>query len=178
MAQSDQSSSELRAALFRNAGDASSNAVLLEQYKIYLQLLDKISDRRQSANSFFLSINTGLCALMGYMFSKEVPAELRPLLWVIPFPGILISYFWFRLVRSYRYVNAAKFRVVEAIEERLPIAPYAAEWIALRNESKAHRYIPLTNLEVWIPRCFICLYIAILLLLVPWHALAGILQQH
>ena len=178
MANSDQSSSDLRAALFRIGSDEPPNPILLEQYKLYLQLLDKISDRRQSANSFFLSINTGLCALMGYMFSREVPAELRPLLWVIPLPGILISYFWFRLLRSYRYLNAAKFRVVEAIEERLPIAPYAAERIALRSESKGHRYIRLTNMEIWIPRCFVFLYVAILLLLIPWREAGWVLQHH
>ena len=115
---------------------------------------------------------------MGYMFPKEAPAELQPLLWVIPFPGILISYFWFRLVRSYRYLHAAKFRVIEAIEERLPFAPYTTEWIALRNESEAHRYIPLTNLEVWIPRCFIGLYVAVLLLLIPWREIVWVFQHH
>lgn len=131
MAKSDQSNSDLQATLFPSGIDAPPG-VVLEQYKLYLQLLDKIGDRRQSANSFFLSINTGLCALMGYMFSKEAPAELHVLLWVTPLPGIR-----FRLVRSYRYLNAAKFHVVMAIEERLPLAPYAAEWVALQNESDA-----------------------------------------
>ena len=31
---------------------------LLEQYKLYVQMADKISERRQSANSFFLTVNT------------------------------------------------------------------------------------------------------------------------
>lgn len=177
MAKSDQSNSDLQATLFPSGIDAPPG-VVLEQYKLYLQLLDKIGDRRQSANSFFLSINTGLCALMGYMFSKEAPAELHVLLWVMPLPGILVSYFWFRLVRSYRYLNAAKFRVVMAIEERLPLAPYAAEWVALQNESGAHRYIPLTNLEVWIPRCFISLYVAVLFLQIPWREAVWVLQHH
>ena len=178
MTDDEQINADLRATLFRRAGEPPPNVFLLEQYKVYLQLLDKIGDRRQSANSFFLSINTALCALMGYMFAREVPGHLRLLLWVIPFPGILISYFWFRLVRSYRYLNAAKFRVVEAMEERLPFAPFAAEWIALRKQADAHQYVPLTNLEVWIPRCFLILYSAILLLLIPWRELFWFLRPH
>jgi hypothetical protein len=178
MSKTDQLNSDIRATLCPAPGAAPPSYMLLEQYRIYLQLLDKIADRRQSANSFFLSINTGLCALLGYMFAREVPPQLRLLLWVIPFPGILVSYFWFRLVRSYRYLNAAKFRVVEAIEERLPLAPFTAEWIALRDEADAHRYIPLTTLEVWIPRCFMCLYSAILLLLVPWREAIAALSPH
>ena len=172
------SQNELEATLFHGTTEAASSGIILEQYRLYLQLLDKVSDRRQSANSFFLSINSGLCALMGYMLSKELPPELRPLLWVIPFPGILISYFWSRLVRSYRNLNYAKFRVVEAMEERLPIAPYTAEAIALRKESKGHRYTPLTQLEVWIPRCFIGLYLTVLLLLFPWQEAAHFLHRH
>ena len=30
---------------------------LLEQYKLYVEMADRISGRRQTANSFFLSIN-------------------------------------------------------------------------------------------------------------------------
>jgi hypothetical protein len=171
MTDDEQTNADLRATIFRRVGETPPSILFLEQYRLYLQLVDKIGDRRQSANSFFLSINTGLCALMGYMFAREVPGHLRLLLWVIPFPGILISYFWFRLVRSYRYLNAAKFRVVEAIEEQLPLAPFTAEWIALRKEANARQYVPLTNLEVWIPRCFMILYSSIFLLLIPWREL-------
>ena len=178
MTDNEQTDADLRATLCRRAGEASPDIFLLEQYKIYLLLLDKIGDRRQSANSFFLSINTGLCALMGYMFARELPGQLRLLLWVIPFPGIIVSYFWFRLVKSYRYLNAAKFRVVEAMEERLPFAPFAAEWVALRKQADARQYVPLTNLEVWIPRCFLTLYSAILLLLIPWRELFSFLRPN
>jgi hypothetical protein len=169
MSDDDPTSADLRATLCRRAEEPPPGAALLEQYKAYLLSLDKVGDRRQSANSFFLSINTGLCALMGYMFAKDVPGHLRLLLWIIPFTGFLVSYFWFRLVRSYRFLNAAKFRVVEAMEERLPFAPFAAEWIALQKESGARKYVPLTNLEVWIPRFFMLLYSSIVLLLVPWR---------
>jgi hypothetical protein len=115
---------------------------------------------------------------MGYMFAREVPPQLRLLLWVIPFPGILVSFFRLRLVRSYRHLSAAKFRVVKAIEEQRPLAPFTAEWIALRKESSARQYVPLTNVEVWIPRSFMLLYIAILLLLIPWHELFWFLRPH
>src|SRR5713101_3008355 len=129
----DKQADKIRRALFRSSHSAEQNvgSVYAEQYKLYLELLDKISERRQTANSFFLSINTGLCALIGYVFSKEALAELRPLLWCVPVAGVLLSYFWLRLVRSYRDLNSAKFAVVHLIEERLPLAPYKAEWIAL-----------------------------------------------
>ncbi len=138
---------DLPATLFRRVSETPPSILFLEQYRIYLQLLDRIADRRQSANSFFLKINTGLC-------------------------------FWLRLVRSYRYLKAAKFRVVEAIEEQLPLAPFTAEWNALRKDSDSRQYIPLTNLEVWIPRSFIILYTAIIHLLIPGRDLFWFSQPH
>ena len=55
--------------------------------------------------------------------------------WLLIFPLIIalgqcVAWWW--LVRSYRLLNTAKFRVIGVIEERLPAAPYwRAEWIAL-----------------------------------------------
>jgi hypothetical protein len=141
--------------------------VLLEQYKLYLKLADKISERRQHANEFFLTVNTGLCAFFGYLFSKDVAAELRPLFWCVPVAGILLSYFWYRLVSSYRTLNSAKFSVVHEMETLLPLRPYDAEWDALgRGESK--KYVPFTHLEVWVPRCFILMYFVLIMWLLPW----------
>ena len=59
-----------------------------------------------------------------------------------------------------------------------PLAPFTAEWIALRKDSESGQYIPLTNLEIWIPRSFIILYIAIFLLLIPWREVFGFFQRH
>lgn len=43
----------------------------LDIYKMYVGLADKISERRQSANSFFLSINTAIVGLVGYFQSSS-----------------------------------------------------------------------------------------------------------
>lgn len=155
---------ELPDILFRSTvADAKSDEILFEQYKLYVELLDRISERRQHANSFFLSINTGICAVAGYLFSKDSTPELRSLFWCLPLAGILLSYFWFRMVKSYRDLNSAKFTVVHAIEERLPIAPYRAEWFYLDEGKDPKKYTPFTHLEIWIPRLFIVMYVWFLL---------------
>ncbi len=170
MEQDDDLTAKVKEALFRPAEEngAAPDLAYLEQYKLYLELLDKVSERRQTANSFFLSVNTGLCAVIGYFFSKEISPELRPLLWFVPFAGILLSYFWLRLVRSYRDLNTAKFKVVHLVEERLPLSPYKAEWIALGEGVDPHRYTPFTHLEIWVPRSFILMYSGLVIFLIPW----------
>jgi len=59
---------EYKKVLFKNQEGYPSDQLrghLLEQYKLYIEMADRISSRRQSANSFFLSLNTTLVALGG-----------------------------------------------------------------------------------------------------------------
>src|SRR5688572_24183447 len=79
---------------------------LLEQYKLYVHMAVKISERRQSANSFFLTVNTALIAFLGLVASPDVGggdagvAASPPLLWVLVVctAGVVLCYSWFRLV--------------------------------------------------------------------------------
>ena len=41
------------------------NKHLLEEYKLYVNLMDKTSERRSSANTFFLTLNSAIIGLMG-----------------------------------------------------------------------------------------------------------------
>lgn len=165
----DKNKTKFDSALFTgNKFDEKESNIFFEQYKLYLELVDRISDRRQNANSYFLSINTALCAVIGYLFSKEIDSEVKPLIWFVPFGGIILSYFWYRLVKSYRDLNTAKFQVIHSIESKLPLAPYHAEWIALGEGNDSKKYTPFTHLEIWVPRCFILLYIIILIYLIPF----------
>src|SRR5947208_1921235 len=104
---------------------------LLEQYKLYVQMADKISERRQSANTFFLTINTALVAMLGIVWP---PTEqiIRPVWYlIVSMAGLALCFSWYRLLRSYRDLNSSKFRVVHAIEQLLPIRPYDAEWTSV-----------------------------------------------
>jgi hypothetical protein len=163
--------------LFTPGEKRAAGAEYLEQYKLYLEMLDRISERRQTANSYFLTINTGLCGLVGYLFSRDAAPELHNLFWLIPIAGILLSYFWYRLVRSYRDLNSAKFTVVHLIEEHLPLAPYKAEWIELGEGKDSKRYTPFTHLEIWVPRSFMIMYFVLLIYLAPWGAFFGLIGK-
>jgi hypothetical protein len=150
---------------------------LLEQYKLYVQMADKISERRQSANSFFLTINTALIAFLGLVASPNVGGDAGvaanpPLPWVlvVSAAGVVLCYSWFRLVRSYKDLNSGKFKVVHAIESRLPSSPYDAEWEAVGRGEDPMLYLPFTHVEIWIPWVFAALYI----LLAIWNVVQGI----
>ena len=47
-----------------------------EQYKMYIESAEKISDRRQNANNFFLTINTVLISVFGLSFQIKILEDL------------------------------------------------------------------------------------------------------
>lgn len=143
---------------------------LLEQYKMYVEMTDRISARRQTSNSFFLSINTAIITLLGYTRLKletEIPFIFILLLCLC---GMVICYMWYRLTRSYKDLNSGKFKVIHEIEKRLPISPYDAEWVSLGEGKNKELYLPFTHIEISIPWVFFILYVIILLLYVPWES--------
>lgn len=133
---------------------------ILEQYKLYVEMADRISQRRNLANVFFLSLNTTLLTVIGFLINK---IQLIEPSWLIAFPliGLIaICVVWWWLIRSYRNLNSVKYKIIGLLEERLPSSPYwSAEWKELEEGKNWKRYLPLTFLEIFIPIAFCFLYI-------------------
>jgi hypothetical protein len=141
---------------------------LLEQYKIYLNSAEKISDRRQKANEFFLALNTGLVTLLGLVSTWTAKSETLWLLILAAISGVIMCYLWYRIVRSYDGLNSGKFRVIHAIEGRLPLALYDTEWETLGRGKDKNIYWPFTHIERRVPWIFIALYLIIIAINIPW----------
>ena len=95
-----------------------------ELYKLAVEMADRISARRGVANSFFLTVSTGIAALLGTQ-------EMR---WYVGAAGIVVAVTWWALLKSYRDLNSAKFRIILAMEERLPVRVYGDEWDHLKSD--------------------------------------------
>lgn len=137
---------------------------LLDQYKLYVEMADRISNRRATANSYFLSVNTAILAFVGYLTSKDSTENL----WLLAAAGITLSYLWQALIRSYRNLNTAKWLVVHQIEKRLPISPYDAEWKAMGEGKDPSRYRPISHIEIGVPWVFTLLHAIVLLRTFPY----------
>jgi len=135
---------------------------LLQQYLKYLEMSDKISDRRSYANTFFLSINTGLISAIG--IANLVSEKIYPFFFsIIGIAAILLCYSWYRLIRSYRDLNTAKFKVIHEIENLLPIRPFNAEWEGVGRGEYKKLYLPFTHIELFVPWIFVILYISLII---------------
>jgi drug/metabolite transporter (DMT)-like permease len=146
-------------ALSYDAQSEKYRTAILEQYKIYVEMADRVSARRALANTFFLTLNTAVFTAIGVFWNRRPEASA----WWLLFPLVVLlgqCTAWFWLIRSYRQLNAAKWTVVGALEEQLPASPYwSAEWKAVGEGDDPSKYWPLTHLEQWIPVLFAACYL-------------------
>lgn len=136
-------------------------AAIMEQYRLYVEMADRVSARRGFANTFFLTLNSSALVLFG-VFWKDPPTGTSAWLAVLPLVALLGQCgAWFWTLRSYRQLNSGKWAVVGALERRLPASPWwRAEWTALGRGEDPSRYWPLTHLEQWVPALFAAVYLA------------------
>lgn len=148
----------------------------LEIYKTYLEMADRVSARREKANSFFLAVNTALIALLAKDAFWGATASPRALEILVPLAAGVLCYLWYRIIRSYRDLNSAKFKVVHAIERQLPLRPYDAEWEIVDRGRNSKLYLPFTHVELVVPWLFMGFHALLAASIVPWRAVWGALQ--
>lgn len=130
-------------------------ADLFEQYKLYVESADKISERRVSANNYLLTVNAFLITLYGLLAASQYKGYWTVL---VPIAGILVTLTWHRIITSYRDLNTVKFKVIHELERQMPAALYDYEW-QKAEEGRGKAYRPLSHLEGWVPIIFTGLYV-------------------
>jgi hypothetical protein len=130
---------------------------LLEQYSLAVEMADRVSARRATANGFFLTVQTVLVALL------SVPDIHRK--WIAG-AGVVFAATWWLLLRSYRDLNTAKWNSIQELEKRLPAQPFTDEWKTLKEDRVPGwraRYAELGFVERIVPTVFGLIFAATLI---------------
>jgi hypothetical protein len=110
---------ELEACLWETDRVASSELpVVLEQYKLYVEMADRVASRRSLANTFFLTLNTLVFTGIGVLWQDPPQASA----WLGLFPLVVLVLqcaVWFWTIRSYRQLSAAKWPLTR-VEQWVP----------------------------------------------------------
>ena len=106
---------------------------LLEQYKLYVEMADRVSQRRDQSNRFYVTIVSALVALLVVLARLGASDVVwAAALLIAGLFGAALSGIWIQNIRSYRTLNSAKFAIINGIERHLPCAGYTVEWEMLR----------------------------------------------
>ncbi len=126
--------------------------MILAQWQTCVEMANSVSQRRDSMNNIFITLNLGLITAVSITFTiKSI---------LILFVGILLCILWRMFIRNYKLLNSAKFEVINRLELQLPTRPFNDEWELLQKSKKCK---DTTLLENAIPIIFIVLYICIII---------------
>lgn len=129
----------------------------LDIYRLAVEMTDRVSARRAVASSFFLTAQSALVALMAATSTED---------WAFALPGLVLAITWWLVLRSYRRLSGAKFKVIHEMEKRLPAAPFKDEWDELKPDGGRPwraRYFELGLLERLVPAVFGAIFLIVLL---------------
>lgn len=137
---------------------------LLEIYKLHVELSDKVSERRGITNKFYITILSGILALISFAVNDGKFIEgvnFYLILFIIGLTGILLCGVWFLNIKSYRQLNSAKFKVLHEIEEKFECQFLKKEWELLREGKNPSIYFRLSKVEQLTPLVLIVPYLVI-----------------
>jgi hypothetical protein len=137
---------------------------LFEQYKLFIDMADKNSERRSKYNSFYLSLISALIAVIGILSQIEKPISTIYFWWValVSVIGVIFCILWKTNINCYRQLGTAKYTVITEIEKRLPVVAFAKEWEYLCDAKTKSKYEELTLVERWIPLVFALIFVLLL----------------
>lgn len=139
---------------------------LLEQYKICVEMADRVSVRRGQANTFYISLLSALLALLSLITDNNlVSGSPNILLFFTSILGLSLCFTWYVNIQSYRQLNSLKFKVINEMEQHLPFPCYSREWAILKERQREgeKQYTRLTAIEKFVPLIFAVPYLGLLL---------------
>jgi len=136
---------------------------ILEQYKLFVEMADRVSAKRGQANMFYISLLSGIIVAISAIIEKKLFVDFSTVInFSISLLGLIICFIWRRTILSYRTLNTAKFKVIHEMEIHLPFACYDKEWEYLIGDKK-NKYTQLTASETYIPIILTLPFIALLI---------------
>ncbi len=162
--------------------DKSGQRFAFDEYKMYYDSTEKVTDRRLAMNSWNYGICTATIAAIAGLAAWAWPkAEFRLLAAAadssLAGMGAIFCTLWIGQIRDFKSLNNAKFEVLNAIaprvafgegdDGRVSATPFAKEWEILqrREETRAIETphivaLRSSNIEYLVPKAFRLLFIA------------------
>ena len=129
----DYTSLNLRAIVSQPGSEAAER--MFEQYKMYKDETEKLTETRQTVANYYILMNGALLTLIGVIFqSNRKPLIIAVVVFLSGFVGIVISNLWLGMVNYYKDLHTAKHRLINAIEESLPLQLNSTEYYEIMKD--------------------------------------------
>lgn len=127
----------------------------IEQYKLFVQMADQVSERRLKTNQFYIGIISGILASLAFILHDEKLAQFgryqNIVILAVVVLGLTLNIIWFINIKSFRILNSGKFEIIHQMELSLPLKPYTDEWKIIKENPTKVEYLQLTRIEQILP---------------------------
>jgi hypothetical protein len=135
-----------------------------DEYKFFAQVTHELSERRQAATQTYLTVNTVISAALGFLV-KDMSFRGGGLVLVsLPFflVGVLACLIWCKIITQYKALAGWRYEQLIEMEKAMPQSyqMYLKEQQEFFPSQAAKRHVSFSQLELWLPRLFLGLYIA------------------
>lgn len=128
---------------------------VLAIWQTCVEMANGVSQRRDTMNNLFVTLNIAVIAAVSWMWDVKTV--------FLCVAGLVICAVWLLYINNFKRLNAAKFRVIYDLEERLGVTPFKDEWDILK---KTKRYLEGTKLERILPIAFALGYAVVFVILI------------
>ena len=134
---------------------------LLEQYKIYVELMDRINERIQRSYYAFLTVNSAIVGGIGYFQIHNAYDSVFAYipLAIISYLALMFCLAWSISIKTLRRLYEKRFKIIDLIEERLPLSLFNAELMLLEDENDSKSKAVYARMETITLSLFLFLYI-------------------
>jgi len=135
-----------------------------DEYKFFAQVTHQLSERRQAATQTYLTVNTVISAALGFLVKDMSFRGWGLALVSLPFflVGVLACLIWCRIITQYKALAGWRYEQLIEMEKAIPQSyqMYTKEQEDYFKSQAAKRHVSFSQLELWLPRLFLGLYIA------------------
>jgi len=127
-------------------------------------MADNVSSRRAQANMFYISILSGLLAVLSIVARGSILKDITNVVFLAAaILGMIICCVWYVNLQSYRQLNSGKFKVIHAMEQQLPFPCYGREWEIVGGGKDSKKYLQLTRVEQYVPAILAIPYLILII---------------
>ena len=141
---------------------------LVEQYRLYVEMAEATSRRRDQVNRFYPTLFSALAAILFVVPKLNLPQSsgefdsIWPWVLVLTgFMGVYLSLTWLITIWSLGRLINAKHRIIREMEGELPFAPYTQETNYPPFASRYQRSVDLFLPMIFIVPFYLLTFLAI-----------------
>lgn len=143
---------------------AATRTELIDLYKMYVSNAEAVVSRRQSVNTFFLSVNTLLLSAIALVTEFGAKGSSGPIaIAILGLTGVVLSGIWKSIIGLYGRQRTSMFFVIYALEEQIGVHLFRKEWLHLNGTRSPSSWRTFTNREARVPVVFVAVYLVALI---------------